>query len=156
MLRAYGRVAIKAHERTNCITEFLFPEAVSWMDHEVNLEGPLAGIPVSVKDSVRIKGFDSTLGYSAWAGKPAEEDGALIKLLKDAGMLTRKPFVKETESLMRLQGPSRMQRPLCPSHFCLLSRLMGFGATASIRMSPNTRPVAPQGVKLLYWHWVVE
>lgn len=86
MLRAYGRVAIRAQERTNCITEFLFPEAVSWLDHEVNLEGPLAGIPVSVKDSVQIKGFDSTLGYSAWAGKPAHEDGALAKLLKDAGM----------------------------------------------------------------------
>lgn len=51
----------------------------------MDLEGPLAGIPVSVKDSLQVKGFDSTLGYSALAGKPFQEDGPLIRLLKDAG-----------------------------------------------------------------------
>ena len=85
VLRTYGKVAVKAHKRTNCITELLLPEAESWLESEVNLKGPLAGIPISLKDSVQIKGFDTTLGYSALAGKPFEEDGPMAKLLKDAG-----------------------------------------------------------------------
>lgn len=85
MLQTYGRVAVKAHNRTNCVTELLLPEAESWLQSEVNLEGPLAGIPISLKDSVQVKGFDTTLGYSALAGKPFQEDGPMVKLLKDAG-----------------------------------------------------------------------
>lgn len=86
VLRTYGKVAVKAQKRTNCITELLLPEAESWLENEVNLKGPLAGIPVSVKDSVQVKGFDTTLGYSALAGKPFLEDGPMARLLKDAGM----------------------------------------------------------------------
>lgn len=87
ILRAYGKVAVKAHERTNCITELLLPEAESWAQSEVNLKGPLAGVPVSLKDSIQVKGFDTTLGYTKLAEKPYGEDGPLVKLLKDAGML---------------------------------------------------------------------
>lgn len=85
MLRTYGKVAVRAQERTNCITELLLPEAESWLESEVNLKGPLAGIPVSLKDSVQVKGFDTTLGYSALAGKPFAEDGPMVRMLKDAG-----------------------------------------------------------------------
>ncbi|KAF2124553.1 amidase signature enzyme [Dothidotthia symphoricarpi CBS 119687] len=91
ILRAYGKVTIKAHEKTNCATEILFPEAEDWALNEVNLKGPLAGIPVSLKDSIQVKGFDSSVGYSRNTGKPAAEDGAMVKLLKDAGAV---PFVK--------------------------------------------------------------
>lgn len=86
VLQAYGKVAVKAQERTNCITELLLPEAESWLESDINLKGPLAGIPVSVKDSIQVKGFDTTLGYSALANKPYQEDGPLTRLLKDAGM----------------------------------------------------------------------
>lgn len=86
MLRTYGKVAIRAQKRTNCITELLLPEAESWLKSDVNLKGPLAGVPVSLKDSIQVKGFDTTLGYSALANKPFEEDGAMTRLLKDAGM----------------------------------------------------------------------
>ncbi|KAJ6151743.1 Amidase [Penicillium chermesinum] len=91
VLQTYGRVAVRAQERTNCITELLLPEAESWLQSEVNLKGPLAGIPVSLKDSVQIKGFDTTLGYSAKANKPFAEDGPMAKLLKDAGAV---PYAK--------------------------------------------------------------
>lgn len=90
ILRAYGKVAIKAHERTNCVTEILFPEAEEWAKNEINLKGPLAGIPVSLKDSIQVKGFDISVGYSRNVGKPYAEDGAMVKLLKDAGMLLNK------------------------------------------------------------------
>jgi Asp-tRNA(Asn)/Glu-tRNA(Gln) amidotransferase A subunit family amidase len=68
------------------VTEILFPEAEEWAKNEVNLKGPLAGIPVSVKDTICVKGFDSTVGFSAKAGKPYVNDGPLVRLLKDAGM----------------------------------------------------------------------
>jgi Asp-tRNA(Asn)/Glu-tRNA(Gln) amidotransferase A subunit family amidase len=91
ILRAYGKVAIKAHEKTNCLTEILFPEAEGWAEREINLKGPLAGIPVSLKDSIQVKGFDISVGYSRNVGKPYAEDGPMVKLLKDAGAV---PFVK--------------------------------------------------------------
>ncbi|OOF90989.1 hypothetical protein ASPCADRAFT_211577 [Aspergillus carbonarius ITEM 5010] len=91
VLRTYGKVAVKAHEKTNCVTELLLPEAESWVQSEVNLKGPLAGVPISLKDSVQVKGFDITLGYTKLACKPYKEDGPMAKLLKDAGAV---PYAK--------------------------------------------------------------
>ncbi|KAI2791975.1 hypothetical protein POX_b02004 [Penicillium oxalicum] len=91
VLRTYGKIAVKAQERTNCVTELLLPEAESWLESDVNLKGPLAGIPVSLKDSVHVKGFDTSLGYSALANQPVAEDGPMTRLLKDAGAV---PYAK--------------------------------------------------------------
>ncbi|CAG7952730.1 unnamed protein product [Penicillium salamii] len=91
ILRVYGKVAKRAQERTNCITEVLLRDAESWLDSDINLKGPLAGIPVSLKDSINVKGFDTSVGYASLAGRPLLEDGPLVKLLKDAGAV---PYVK--------------------------------------------------------------
>ncbi|RDI79786.1 hypothetical protein Vi05172_g10096 [Venturia inaequalis] len=92
ILRAYGKVAISAQNATNCVTEILFPEAEDWInDGGINLKGPLAGIPVSLKDTIAVGGFDVSVGYSMNTGKPYREDGSLVKMLKDAGAV---PFVK--------------------------------------------------------------
>ncbi|KAF2723552.1 amidase signature enzyme [Polychaeton citri CBS 116435] len=92
VLRTYGKVAIKAQEATNCVTEIMFPDAEQWIANgEVNLKGPLAGLPVSLKDSIHVRGFDTSVGYSCNVGKPVEEDGPMVKMLKDAGAV---PFVK--------------------------------------------------------------
>ncbi|PYI05660.1 amidase signature enzyme [Aspergillus sclerotiicarbonarius CBS 121057] len=112
VLRTYGKVAVKAHEKTNCVTELLLPEAESWVQSEVNLKGPLAGVPISLKDSVQVKGFDITLGYTKFACKPYKEDGPMAKLLKDAGAV---PYAKTAlpvtllsfESANALWGPCR-------------------------------------------------
>ena len=56
-------------------------------------QGPLAGMPVSLKDTVGVEGFDSSIGYSAWMNKPVQQDSALVKLLRDAGAI---PFIKTT------------------------------------------------------------
>lgn len=77
---------MKAQAATNCVTEILFPEAEEWAKNEINLKGPLAGIPVSLKDSVQVKGFDISIGFSGHTGKPYAEDGPMVKLLKQAGM----------------------------------------------------------------------
>lgn len=91
ILRTYGKVTLKAQEKTNCATEILFPEAEEWATKECNLKGPLAGIPVSLKDTIQVKGFDITVGFSTHTGKPYAEDGPMVRLLKDAGAV---PFVK--------------------------------------------------------------
>src|SRR5690606_4571964 len=74
VLRTYGKVALKAHARTNCLTEILLPSAEAWLasgqeaegSDEINLKGPLAGVPVSLKDTVVVGGYDATVGYSSF------------------------------------------------------------------------------------------
>ncbi len=91
ILRTYGKIAVRAQEKTNCLTEIMIPEAENWAEHEVDLEGPLAGIPISLKDSITVKGFDVSVGYSCNVGKPYADDGTLVKILKAAGAI---PYVK--------------------------------------------------------------
>ena len=92
ILRAYGKVAIKAHRATNCLTEVMIAEAEQWSEEEVNLKGPLAGIPVSLKDSITIGGFDVSVGYSRNTSKPATRDGTIARILKDAGQTQLEPL----------------------------------------------------------------
>lgn len=84
ILRTYGKLALKAHEKTNCLTEVMISRAEQWTE-DVNLTGPLAGIPVSLKDTITVGGFDVSVGYSSTTGKPAAQDGTLVRILKDAG-----------------------------------------------------------------------
>jgi Asp-tRNA(Asn)/Glu-tRNA(Gln) amidotransferase A subunit family amidase len=64
----------------------MIAEAERWAEH-VDRNGPLAGIPVSLKDTVMVGGFDVTVGYSSTAGKAAGKDGTLVRILKDAGQI---------------------------------------------------------------------
>lgn len=47
--------------------------------------GPLHGLPISLKDQLRVKGLETSMGYVAWLGKFDEEDSALTALLRKAG-----------------------------------------------------------------------
>ncbi|KAH8906298.1 amidase [Coniochaeta sp. PMI_546] len=92
LLHTYGRVALRAHARTNCLTEILLPSAEKWLsDGSINLSGPLAGIPVSLKDTVVVGGYDATVGYSSFVGNATPKDGGMVRLLKDLGAV---PYVK--------------------------------------------------------------
>jgi len=55
-----------------------------------NTKGPLAGMPVSLKDEISVAGVDACIGYSAWVGIK-QQDSALARLLRDAGAV---PYVK--------------------------------------------------------------
>ncbi|KAI0076500.1 amidase signature enzyme [Panus rudis PR-1116 ss-1] len=90
VLTAFSKKALKAHEATNCLTEILISKAVDWAKN-CNKDGALAGMPVSLKDTAAVAGFDACIGYSAWTFKPMQKDSALVRLLKDAGAV---PFVK--------------------------------------------------------------
>lgn len=46
---------------------------------------PLAGIPVSLKDTIIVGGFDASVGYSCKTDRPYTKDGGLVRLLRDAG-----------------------------------------------------------------------
>ena len=90
VLLAYSKKALQAHAETNCLTEVMISRA-QVLAKRCNRKGPLAGMPVSLKDSAGVAGFDASVGYSAWTNKPFESDSAIIRLLVDAGAV---PFVK--------------------------------------------------------------
>lgn len=92
ILDTYSKVALRAHEKTNCLTEIMIQEAPSWLKKgEINLKGPLAGIPVSLKDTLSVAGFDNTVGFSSYVGNAPQEDGPIARLLKDMGAI---PYAK--------------------------------------------------------------
>jgi Asp-tRNA(Asn)/Glu-tRNA(Gln) amidotransferase A subunit family amidase len=92
VLNAYGKVAVKAHQKTNCLTEVMISSAEMWVkDGSVNLKGPLAGIPVSLKDTIDVVGYDTSVAQGKLTRKIKENDGAVVRLLKDAGAV---PYVK--------------------------------------------------------------
>ncbi|EIN05060.1 acetamidase [Punctularia strigosozonata HHB-11173 SS5] len=99
VLKAYGKRALEAHQETNCLTEVMIGRAEALIASakkgggvaEVNFQGSLAGVPVSLKDITGVAGYDACMGHSKLVGKPFKKDAALVRLLKDAGAV---PFVK--------------------------------------------------------------
>lgn len=126
ILRCYGKIAVRAHEKTNCLTEIMFPEAEKWVD-EINVKGPLAGIPVSLKDSIAVKGFDVSVGYSCNVGKPYAEDGTLVKILKAAGcsICTRRICQHWPNEYHRSNPICQNQPPHYPPLLRILERCLG-------------------------------
>lgn len=99
VLLAYCHKAFEVHEKLNCLTEVLFKEALVRAkhldslpdDHPTRKNSPLFGIPVSLKDSINISGFPSSIGIFRWKNDPATESSPIVKRLIVAGAI---PFVK--------------------------------------------------------------
>ena len=77
---------------TNCITEPLFQfalERASFLDAHLTRTGqplgPLHGLPISVKDTFHIAGYDSSIGIASFCFSPAAANAPLVKLLLDVG-----------------------------------------------------------------------
>jgi fatty acid amide hydrolase len=49
--------------------------------------GPLAGLPITIKDNIDVAGTDSTLGLPARRHKPAQSDAVLVQVLRRAGAI---------------------------------------------------------------------
>lgn len=84
VLLAYGKKALRAQDETNCLAEVMFGDAATI---NANSDGPLSGIPVSVKDSEVVAGYDATIGFSAWTNKPSARDSTIVRILRDAGAI---------------------------------------------------------------------
>ncbi|EHK25658.1 uncharacterized protein TRIVIDRAFT_62326 [Trichoderma virens Gv29-8] len=77
------------------LTEMLFSEAIQdakRLDEYLRVNGkpigPFHGVPMTLKDQFNIKGYDTTLGYTVRALKPASEDAVLVKMLRSMGAVT--------------------------------------------------------------------
>ncbi|WKT46615.1 hypothetical protein QSH57_011489 [Fusarium oxysporum f. sp. vasinfectum] len=84
--------AIEAHKKTNCLTEILFDDVLeqaqeldAYYAKEKKTKGPLHGVPISLKDQFNVKCYDTTLGYTSKAFKPAKDDAVIVKILKKLG-----------------------------------------------------------------------
>lgn len=90
---AFAHRAAVAHQLTSCLTEVLFEPALSraaaldahFAAHKTPV-GLLHGLPISLKDSVDLKGVGTALGFTAWtAGPPASRDAAIAEALGRQG-----------------------------------------------------------------------
>ncbi|VDN04414.1 unnamed protein product [Thelazia callipaeda] len=96
VLRTYQEKAIQAHYATNCVTTFITES--DWWAEELDEQAksqtyqrpPLFGIPISVKESIKIKGYAQTRGYAQDLTNLAAEDALLIHQIKELGAV---PFV---------------------------------------------------------------
>ncbi|KAL6405140.1 amidase [Ilyonectria robusta] len=86
------RAAI-AQQLTNCLTEIFFDNALQrahecdeFLAREGRPMGPLHGMPISIKDTLMVKGEAATLGFVSYLVKPvADENSVLVTMLLEAG-----------------------------------------------------------------------
>ncbi|XP_052095457.1 vitamin D3 hydroxylase-associated protein-like [Mytilus californianus] len=93
VLHAYQIKALEVDKLTNCITEVIWEaeEIALSRDLNANKKGPLHGIPISLKESFMIPGYDCTAGLAFYLDKPAKQENVLVQVLKQAGAV---PFVR--------------------------------------------------------------
>lgn len=92
---AFSHRAAIAHQLTSCLTEVLFSSALAdarALDAHFAAHGkpvgPLHGLPISLKDSVDVKGAGTALGFTSWASSghpPAAQDAAIAASLRRQG-----------------------------------------------------------------------
>jgi hypothetical protein len=94
LARLIIRCRTVGRDMLNAVTEELYDDAMAEIEQcikDAPKNSPLAGIPVSIKDSFEQKGCDSTCGAAARCLTPCADDGLIVKLLRRAGMV---PFVR--------------------------------------------------------------
>ncbi|KAK0128390.1 hypothetical protein ONS95_000360 [Cadophora gregata] len=89
---AFCKRAAIAQQVCNCLTEIFFDEAIArarFLDGEYKRTGkplgPLHGVPISLKDTFKVKGYDACIGFASLVGKPAAENSLLVDILLELG-----------------------------------------------------------------------
>ncbi|KAF3909248.1 Acetamidase [Dactylellina cionopaga] len=112
--RAFLKRAAIAQKLTNCTTELLPALALSraeYLDSYLATNnrtiGPLHGLPISVKEHIGIKSHDLNAGFCAWVGTIAQEDGAILPPLYEAGCVF---YVRtmQPQTLMHLETSNNL------------------------------------------------
>lgn len=92
--RAFCKSAAVAHQLTNCLTYAQFDKAIAQakaLDEEYaatgKAKGPLHGVPVSLKDNIRVKGAASTVGFATYATDYEPKNGYFVDLLISLGAI---------------------------------------------------------------------
>ncbi|KAH7071582.1 acetamidase [Paraphoma chrysanthemicola] len=90
--QAFCKRAAIAHQLTNCLTEIFFDDALkraAELDAHLDAKklplGPLHGVPVSLKDTFKVRGYDASIGLAALSFKPSTENSVLVDNLLGAG-----------------------------------------------------------------------
>ncbi|RAH47204.1 general amidase GmdB [Aspergillus brunneoviolaceus CBS 621.78] len=108
---AFCKRAAVAQQLTSCLTEHFFDRALErarylddYLTREGKVVGPLHGLPVSLKDSFRLEGVDTSVGYVSFLGHgPAQENSALVQMLLDLGAVL---YVKTNVPQTMMTGDS--------------------------------------------------
>ncbi|KAK5065356.1 hypothetical protein LTR84_001194 [Exophiala bonariae] len=89
---AFCKRAAIAQQLTNCLTETFYDAALTrakeldaYLASNGKTAGPLHGLPISLKDSFKIKGLDSSIGFVSLLNKPAEQNSPLVDILLNLG-----------------------------------------------------------------------
>lgn len=89
---AFCKRAAIAQQLTNCLTEILFDDAIArakeldaYFQRTGQPFGPLHGLPISLKDTFKIRGYDSSIGVAALCFKPSTVNSALVEQLLSLG-----------------------------------------------------------------------
>lgn len=106
----------------------MIEEAEEWLSKQnTSSDLPLAGIPVSLKDTIVVGGFDTSVGYSCKTGKPYVQDGGLVRLLRDAGRCCVMINPRKSRLLTTTQAQFHTLRPIYQHHCCHLNVVMMYG-----------------------------
>ncbi|KAL4785682.1 amidase signature domain-containing protein [Aspergillus varians] len=90
---AFCKRAAIAQQLTSCLTEHFFSQALEraqdldeYQKRQGKVIGPLHGLPISIKDTFRVKGVHTTIGYVSFLKNGlADGNSTLVDLLLDLG-----------------------------------------------------------------------
>lgn len=92
VVTAFCKRAAIAQQVSNCLTEIFFDDAIArakeldaYLQKTGKPMGPLHGLPISLKDGFKVRGYDSSVGVAGLCFKPAGTNSALVDLLLSLG-----------------------------------------------------------------------
>lgn len=142
VIKAYLHRSAIATQLTNCCTELMFDYGLQrakflddYFQKNGKLFGPLHGLPISLKDSCSVVGFDSTLGFIENIGNSVNitENSSLTKMLIDLGAVL---YVKSNipQTLMTADSENHIfGKTLNPNNLSLTSGGSSGGEGALIK-----------------------
>ncbi|SMR47324.1 unnamed protein product [Zymoseptoria tritici ST99CH_3D1] len=111
---AFCKRAAIAQQVTNCLTEIFSDDALARArELDAHLAktgkplGPLHGLPISLKDTFKVKGYDASIGIASLCFQPATSNSALVDILLKLGAVL---YVKTTvpQTMMSLDTYSNV------------------------------------------------